>query len=68
MQSTYSISHASCSVYLDQKKSDLTIKMQFLEYMTPTDWMMVAVFDMALFYVGYLAGEDSVLEKKTDGK
>ena len=42
--------------------------MQFLEYMTPTDWMMVAVFDMALFYVGYLAGEDSVLEKKTDGK
>ena len=42
--------------------------MQFLEYMTPTDWMMVAVFDMALLYVGYLAGEDSVLDKKTDGK
>ena len=42
--------------------------MQFIEYMTPTDWIMVAVLDLALFYVGFLAGEDSIAEKKTDGK
>ena len=42
--------------------------MQFLEHMTPMDWTFIFVLDAALFLLGFLAGEDSVSEKKDDKK
>ena len=41
--------------------------MEFLEHMTPIDWTFIFILDAALFWFGFLAGEDSVNEKEPKG-
>ena len=41
--------------------------MQFLSQMKPIDWFVVAIIDLAVFCVGYMAGEDSVAVEKKEG-
>ena len=43
--------------------------MQFLSQMKPIDWFVVAIIDLAVFCVGYMAGEDSVAaaDEKKEG-
>ena len=33
--------------------------MEFLQHMTTSDWAIVILLDIALVYVGFLAGEDT---------
>lgn len=39
----------------------------FLALLKPIDWFVIAIIDVAVFWMGFIAGEDSVAaEKKTE--
>ena len=41
------------------KFKNILSKMEFLSHMTGSDWAIVILLDIALVYVGFLAGEDT---------
>ena len=38
--------------------------MDFVKYMTASDFILIAILDIALFMVGFLAGEDSAKDER----
>lgn len=41
--------------------------MDFLDHMTASDWVMILLLDAAVFFLGIIAGQESVKEEEKPG-